>query len=36
MSHKHQWRYIDKCCAFCATCEAESYHGEIIEREGEL
>lgn len=33
--HNHKWLWIDACCAWCATCGAESYHGEII-REGEL
>jgi hypothetical protein len=30
MGHKHDWRYTDRCCAFCANCGAESYHEEII------
>jgi hypothetical protein len=34
MTHKHEWRFIDSCCAWCVSCEAESYHNETI-REGE-
>ena len=35
MKHKHNWKAIDECCAWCTTCQAESYHGEIV-REGEV
>ena len=28
--HVHEWRSHDGCCAWCPTCDAESYHGEII------
>ena len=31
----HNWRFTDKCCAWCVKCEAESYYGEIV-KEGEL
>jgi hypothetical protein len=35
MRHKHDWKEIDNCCAWCITCGAESLHGEIV-AEGEV
>lgn len=35
MKHKHKWEEVDRCCAWCATCGAESLHGEIVV-EGEV
>lgn len=35
MRHKHDWKEIDNCCAWCITCGAESLHGEIVV-EGEV
>jgi len=32
--HRHLWREIDRCCAWCAKCEAVKYHNKI-ERDGE-
>jgi hypothetical protein len=32
--HRHIWREIDRCCAFCPKCDAVKYHGEIV-KEGE-
>jgi hypothetical protein len=34
VSHRHIWREIDRCCSFCAKCDAVKYHNEIM-REGE-
>lgn len=33
--HRHVWREIDRCCAFCPKCDAVKYHGEIVKGEGE-
>lgn len=33
-NHKHIWREIDRCCAFCVKCDAVKYHSEIV-KEGE-
>jgi hypothetical protein len=36
MKHEHDWQEMTcTCCAWCAECDAESYHGEII-KEGEV
>jgi hypothetical protein len=33
MKHDHVWNFIDPCCAWCVSCKAESYYGEIVREE---
>jgi hypothetical protein len=28
--HRHVWKEIDRCCAYCFKCDAVKYHGDIV------